>query len=220
MNWLDLLIIGFLLLSGLVAFMRGFVREALSLLAWIGAGVITYYLFDPLKGYARAFVPIQLFADIATAVAIFVVALLILSFIAGRISNAVSNTQQSSIDRALGLVFGLFRGALLVCAAYLVISWVVPPPDHPAWFQEARTAPLIRDGARELDRLIPPEIAAESRQAASRAEQGLRREAEERLLKGLNSPSVAPPPRPVPETGAGYGDQQRRNMERLIRGTQ
>ena len=219
-NWLDLVVIGFLLLSALVAFMRGFVREALSLLSWISAGVITYYLFEPLKGYARAFVPIQLFADIATGTAIFIVALLILSFIAGRISDAVANSGQGSIDRALGLLFGLARGALFVCAAYLVVSWVVPPAEQPVWLRDARTAPLVREGAQAIDRLLPPEIAAESRLVANRAEERLRREAEERLLERLNSPTVTPQQRPAPEAPTGYGDQQRRNMERLIRGTQ
>lgn len=221
-NFLDLAIIAFVLLSALVAYLRGFVREALALLSWIGAGLVTYYLFEPLKGYARAFVPIQMFADIATATAIFIVALLIFSFISGRIAALVSRTGQGSIDRALGFLFGLARGALFVCAAYLLVSWVVAPADQPAWLREARTAPLVREGAAAIDRILPPEIASESRLAASRAETRLRREAEERLLEGLNSPTVrAPAPaQPTEAPPPSYGEQQRRNMERLIRGTQ
>ena len=218
-NWFDLIVIGFVLLSALVAFLRGFVREALSLVAWIGAGVIAYYLFDPLKGFVRNVVPIQLFADIATAAGLFVVALIVLSFVAGRISKGVAGTEQGSLDRGMGFLFGLARGALMICAAYMVMSWVVPPPEQPDWMRTARTVPLVRDGARELERLVPAGIAAESRLAAGRTEERLRREAGERLLDRLNSPTVAPPAQPAPETG-GYAEQQRRDMERLIRGTQ
>ncbi len=218
---LDLVVVGFLLLSAVVAYLRGFVREALSLLAWIGAGIATYYLFEPLKGYVRAFVPIPLFADIATGLAVFVVALLILSFVAGRIADGVAKSSQSALDRALGFLFGLFRGALLVCLAYLVVSWVIPPAEQPGWLREARTTPLVRDGARELERLVPPEIAAESRLATRRAGESVRGAAEaERLLDRLNNPALVPPAQRVPETEVGYGEQQRRELERLIRGTQ
>ena len=79
---------------------------------------------------------------------------------------------------------------------------------------------MIRQGAHEIDKLLPPEIAAESRLAANRAEDRLRREGAERLLEGLSSPGVAAPPRAAPESGAAYREQQRRDMERLIRGTQ
>lgn len=220
LHLLDLVVIGFLLFSALVAYLRGFVREALSLLAWIGAGVATYYLFDPLKEHARAFVPVPLLADLVTGIAIFVAALLVLSFLVGRIVDAVAQSEQNSLDRALGFLFGLFRGALLLCAAYLVVSWVVPPAEQPGWVREARVTPLIRDGALEIERLVPAEFAAESRLATSRAEERMRSAIEaERLLDRLNNPAVNAPLR-APEANVGYGEQQRREMERLIRGTQ
>ena len=133
----------------------------------------------------------------------------------------MSQNGQGSIDRAVGLLFGLARGAFLVSLAYLVVSWVVPPSDQPIWLREARMAPLVREGALALDAIIPPEIARESRLAASRAEDRLRGDAQEKLLERLNSPSVTPRAAPAaPEAGVGYSDQQRRQMERLGRGAQ
>ena len=208
------------LVSAVAAYARGFVREAFSLLAWAGACAATYYLFDPLKTYAREIIPIQLFADVGTGLAIFVVTLIVLSVIATNITRAVASSEHGPLNRAIGFLFGILRGALLVCFGYLVASWIVPPADHPGWMRNAKTMPLVREGAAEIERLIPQNLAAQACGTALRAEQRVRDAAEaERLIRGLNSPSPRVD-RTGPTGGRGYQEQDRRKLEELVRGTE
>jgi len=197
---LDLVVLAIVLLSAVLAYLHGFVREVFSLVAWAGACLAVYYGFVPLQVHARAYVPVPLLADILTGVAIFLVTLLVLSVVTSRIARLVDGSDHGALDRALGFLFGIARGALIVCFAYLIFSWLVPREEEPDWVQTARTIPLIRAGAGEIEALIPARI--------------------ERLFEGLKNPA----PRTEADTDAsgdetGYKDRERRELERLIQGT-
>jgi membrane protein required for colicin V production len=217
----DVAVFVIILVSAIAAYARGFVREAFSLLAWAGACVATYYLFTPLKSYAREVIPVPLFADVGTGLAIFVVTLIVLSVIATNITRVVASSEHGPLNRAVGFLFGIVRGVLLVCFGYLAVSWIVPPGDHPGWMTEAKTMPLVREGASEIQRLIPHEVAASAGGTARRTEQRVRDAAEaERLLRGLNTPAPRAEPAPNPTGGRGYQEQDRRKLEDLVRGAE
>ncbi|MEJ0069995.1 MAG: CvpA family protein [Pseudomonadota bacterium] len=144
----DVAIIGLLLLSALWAFIRGFVRELLGVAAWVGAAFVTLYGFGYAQPYARQLISIDLVADAVTGVVIFVVSLILFSVISGAISSQVRQSSLSAIDRSLGFVFGLLRGAVIVCIAYLLLKWAVPVQDRPSWVMSARALPAIEQGRR------------------------------------------------------------------------
>lgn len=217
----DIAVIGLLLLSAVVAYSRGFVREVLSLLSWVGAVVVTVYAFEPVRPYVSDVIPIELFANVATALGIFTVALVIFSIIGGRIANAVGQSGHGAVDKSLGFLFGVVRGGLLVTIAYLVLTWVIPWDEQPAWLKEARTTPLIREAAGEIEGMIPAGFGMESRSIVDRAERRSREAAEaEQLLRRLNTPSPTVPEQAQREDRPGYTDRERRDLERLIKGTQ
>src|SRR5690606_16024912 len=109
---------------------------------------------------------------------------------------------------------------LLVSIAYLVLTWIIPWEEQPDWLREARTTPVIREAAVEIERLIPAGLGMEGRAVVDRAEQRSREAAEaERLLRRLNTPEPASVRTP-PEDRPGYTDSERRDLERLIKGTQ
>ena len=218
---LDIAVIGLLLLSAIVAWSRGFVREVLSLASWIGAVFVTVYTFDMVRPYVVQVIPIELFANVATALGIFTVALIVFSVIGGRIARAVGQSGLGSVDKSLGFLFGILRGGLLVSVAYLVVSWVIPWNEQPDWLRNARTTPLIREAAGEIERIIPAGFGMESRAVVDRVEQRSREAAEtEQLLRRLNPPSPNAPDQTPREERPGYTDRERRDLERLIKGTQ
>src|SRR5690606_22488406 len=63
-NLIDLCVIAILLISGFFAFVRGFVREVLSVAGWVGAAIVTLYLFEPVRPHVRGLIPSPLIADI------------------------------------------------------------------------------------------------------------------------------------------------------------
>src|SRR3954471_11887923 len=115
MNWVDLVVLGVIALSGLLAFMRGLVREVLGVGAWIIAAFVAspYGVFPYIAPWVRQQISDQTIADAVAMGAVFLIVLIVLSFVASAISSAVQGVGLGGLDRTLGLVFGLARGALL-----------------------------------------------------------------------------------------------------------
>jgi len=141
MNPLDIAVIIIIVLSAIFAFARGFVREALSIVAWVGAAAITVYGFVPVLGLVDPLVKNPLLSQLIAGFGLFVVALIVLTILTGFIARMVRASALSPIDRTLGFIFGLARGAFLVCLAYLLLDISVQPTERPAWIREAKSAP-------------------------------------------------------------------------------
>lgn len=151
----DLGVIVLLLISGLLAFSRGLVHEVLAVAGWIGAALAVLFLLPYVSPYLRENIANIWLADGIGAVGIFIVALMVFSLIAHRIAGAVQDSALGPVDRTLGFVFGLVRGAAIVCVAYLIYAWMVPPADFPSWLREARALPLAQAGGAALLDLVP-----------------------------------------------------------------
>ncbi|MGE0717273.1 MAG: CvpA family protein [Alphaproteobacteria bacterium] len=212
-NWVDVGAIAVVVISAVFAVARGFVREILSVAAWIGAAVIALYAFPPLRPHARELLGPTLIADIALGAVLFLFSLIILSLITHAIARSVRGSALSAVDRSLGLLFGIARGALLVCLAYLGLVWAMPAEEHPRAVREARALPLVQRGADWLVSIVPPDLRRRAIDETNRrAEQA--REAE-RTYRVLTSP----PPRSDSggEARPGYPSDQRQGMDRLQR---
>ena len=183
--------------------------------------IVTVYTFETVRPYVSEVIPIDLFAQVATALGIFTVSLIVFSIISGRIASAVGQSGHGAVDKSLGFLFGIVRGGLLVTIAYLVVTWVIPWDEQPVWLKDARTTPLIREAAGEIEAVIPAGFGMESRSIVNRAERRSREAAEtEQLLKRLNTPLPTVPEQAQREDRPGYTDRERRDLERLIKGTQ
>ena len=212
-NPVDILIVLVLLVSGGLAFARGFVRESLGLGAWIGAAFATLYAFPEAKGYLRSWIDMTLLADAITGCAIFIVTLVILVVLSHLLTARIRGSRLGAIDRSLGFAFGLLRGAIVVCLAYMLLVWAVPEEDRPAWIEEARFIPWVHQGA-EVIRVVMPEHWAE--EGAATGEE-IKRKGEaaieaERALRELTGSA----PKPADEEGTGYSTDERRGLDSVI----
>ncbi|MGH7066566.1 MAG: CvpA family protein [Acetobacteraceae bacterium] len=156
MNWVDLLVLGVALLSALFGFARGLVREVLGIGAWIGAAVITAVAFPWASSQARHAIANPGIADGVAIAAVFLVCLVVLSLIAAWIGGVVRSSALGGLDRTLGLIFGLARGAVLVVLAYIVVGLIEAPAAWPPAVLEARALPYAYDGAVWMVHLLPP----------------------------------------------------------------
>jgi len=125
-NIVDLAVLGVILISALVAFSRGLVREVLSIGAWIAAALATIYGLPHLRDFARTYITAPLVADAVTGVTIFVLTLIVCAAISHMAARHVRGSGFGAVDRSLGLLFGVARGAILVCLAYLGFVWAMP----------------------------------------------------------------------------------------------
>jgi membrane protein required for colicin V production len=215
---LDIAVAIIILISALWAFARGFVREILGVGAWLGAALVTLYLFNPVRLYLRSLISIEIAADIAAGVGLFLVTLILLSMVSHAISRLVRGSMLSPLDRSLGFVFGLARGAVLVCLGYLVVIWALHSSTPPAWMSTAKTLPAIQQGAQLLKSLLP----SDARDQGAAAAESARRQGEhalelEQSLRALTSPPVKGD---GSREGVGYDTNERRDLDRLIQGEQ
>ena len=185
-NFVDLAVIGVMLISALLAFGRGLVREVLSIGAWVAAALAALWGFPYAKDIARKYISITILADVVTATAIFLVTLIVCAAISHAIARNVRGSTFGALDRSLGLLFGLLRGAVLICFAYLLFTWAVPnEADQPDVIKEARSRPLVASGADILRSLLPQGALDKGAAAAADARRQLEEQTKQQMLQGI-----------------------------------
>ena len=209
LNAVDLGVAFVLLVSGVLAYVRGLVHEVLSVGAWVGAIFAPVFFYPAVQPYTRDLIPIDLVADLATGVVMFILTLVILSLATRAVSTRVKDSALNVLDRSLGFLFGLARGALVVCVAYMGFEMLVPEEEQPEWVTTARTLPLVRLGSVRLYALIP-EDATLNLPSVKPDEQTMD------ILK-LIAPATSGPDEPDAD---GYSDDERGTMEKLIESNQ
>lgn len=166
LNWVDAVVLAVLALSALLAFARGLVREALGVGAWVLAGLIAgpYGIFPYVQPWARGQFNDPSTADIAAFGGVFLISLIVLWVVAGALSSFVQRSALGGLDRTLGLLFGLARGAVVLGAAYIIASFALPPDQWPPPLVQARSINLLYRDAAWLAEQVPaqyrPTVAA------------------------------------------------------------
>lgn len=158
MNWVDLVVLAVVLVSGLVGVLRGLVREVLGIAAWIAAAWVAspYGAFPYVAPWVRKQVSDPGVGDIVAFGGVFLVALVVLWIVVGAISNRVRGSALGGLDRTFGLVFGLGRGAVLLAAAYILGGFLSPSESWPPPVQQARLLTPVYQGAEWLASQVPP----------------------------------------------------------------
>ena len=218
-NPLDGAVLAIILISGLMAYLRGFVDGVLSILVWIGAGAAAIYGLPHAKPFLRQIIGIEWIADIASGVIVFVVSLFVLGLIARSLASRVQESGLSQLDRSLGLLFGLLRGALIVCVAFIfIVDNVWTKPERPAWVAKAKSTPLIDRANNLLRKMAPGEIAAAEGAGKTVSDQAKKALEAERALRKLTQPDTQP------SGGAGnkdgYANDERQGLDRLFEANQ
>ena len=138
-TWLDGLLIAVMLISGLLAMVRGFMREILSITAWIAAAVMTLYLYARLLPTAKSYFNNDIVANVVVVAGVFLATLLIVSAVTIKISDMILDSRIGALDRTLGFMFGLGRGLLIVVVAFLFVEWLVPAKAQPSGVRDAKS---------------------------------------------------------------------------------
>lgn len=160
MTVLDLAVIAIVALSGLLAFVRGMVKEFFSLVGWIAGGLAVLFGLPLASPYVRQVIPIKIAADVVAGLAIFILVIVIVAILTTRISDKVKESSFGALDRSLGLLFGLFRGFILVSLAYILLVLTFGDTENePDWMAEAQTKPALTIGGCTLLHIAPDDFA-------------------------------------------------------------
>jgi membrane protein required for colicin V production len=217
MNAVDLAVLVVVALSAVFAFARGFVREALSIAAWVGAALISLYGFSYAFSIVVRFVTTPLLADLIAGAGLFLISLIGLTILTGFLARFVHSSALSPIDRTLGLIFGVARGVVLVCLAYLVIDISLPQTDRPSWLQDAKSEPLLAQGADMLRGMLPETLQIKGVSALDNAQHAFgQAKAARDAMGALANPAAALPPKSAEAPAPAYKPAERRDLDRLI----
>src|SRR5512139_1582926 len=152
---LDLVLLGVMLVSGLLALVRGFMREILSIAAWGTAAVVTLYSYSKLLPTAKGYFNSDTIATVAVVAGTFILTLIVVSVITVRISDMILDSRIGALDRTLGFLFGLARGLLIVVVAYEFFTWLVPDKQRPDWVTGAKSRLVLQGTGDWLMSLLP-----------------------------------------------------------------
>ena len=207
---LDIILIGVMLVSALLAMIRGFMREILSIAAWVIAAIATLYAYARLLPYAKSYFSNDIIAAGVVIGGTFLGTLLIVSIITVRFSDMVLDSRVGALDRTLGFLFGLARGLIIVVVAFLFFAWLVPPRTQPSWVANAKSRVVLQSTGDWLISMLPddPESTILRRLKRPKPEDGDPQDAPPERRSGLGNTWQA----------AGYAQDDRTGMQRLIQG--
>lgn len=157
MTGFDWVMLGVVVLSTLLAFLRGVIREVIALGAWV-LGLVGAFAFAPIVGDILPDIPgYPAVRYIVAFVLILIAALLAGALIAWPLAKAVRAAGLGFVDRFLGSLFGLARGIVLLLA-FVMVAGLTPLPRTP-WWQHSALAPPLVAGVYALRPHLPPELA-------------------------------------------------------------
>ena len=197
---LDIVLLAVMLISGLLAMVRGFMREILSIASWIVAAGVTLYGFSRAVPYVKQYVSNELLANGIAIGGLFLGTLLVVSIITVKISDAILDSRVGALDRTLGFVFGLARGLIIMVVAFLFFAWLVPGKSQPDWARNARSRVVLQGTGDWLLSMLPddPETA---------------------ILKRLRRPHEDDSPETPPATPPGQRSERKPAPARLAERT-
>ncbi|MBS9719981.1 CvpA family protein [Tianweitania sp. BSSL-BM11] len=151
---LDGILIGFTLVSALLAMVRGFSREILSIASWIAAAAAAYFLYPVALPYLTPYIDNEKLALAASAALVFVIALILVTIITMKIADFIIDSRVGALDRTLGFLYGAARGILVVAVALLFFNWLVGA-NPPAWVTYAKSRPMLENIGAKIEAMLP-----------------------------------------------------------------
>ncbi len=150
-----------IIISAILAYSRGFVREALSIGGWIAAAVVAFFFAPKAEPLVREIPVLKDFLGdscelsmIAAFAGVFALALVVVSIFTPLFSSAVRRSAIGGLDQGLGFLFGVLRGLVLVAIALVVYDRVILEDSYPM-VDDSRTAKIFARAQDSLNDAIP-----------------------------------------------------------------
>ncbi len=158
MVWVDLVIVGIVLISTLISLFRGFVKESISLATWLLAGVIAVRYMDVMASLLETSIEsVTIRMAVAFAV-LFIVTLIIGAIVNFIVSQMVNKTGLGGTDKVLGMVFGLARGVLIIVMLVL-LAGLTPMPEE-TWWKESLLIEQFSSISVWIREFLPQDLAS------------------------------------------------------------
>ena len=152
--YLDIFLIVVMFVSGLLAMVRGLIREVLSIAGWGAAAGAALLAYAKLLPAAKAYFNNDYVAIAVTTAGAFIGTLIIVSVITVKISDKILDSRIGALDRTLGFLFGLARGLLIVVVAFAFYDWF-QPKSQPGWIANAKSLVVLKNLRDDIISMSP-----------------------------------------------------------------
>lgn len=161
---IDGIVAAVIILSAILAYARGFVRESLSILGWIGAAILAFLFAGTVRPMIAQIPMLDSFlgescelATIAAFAVVFALALVLFSIITPLFASVVQRSALGGVDQGMGFLFGVARGILLVAIAFIVYDRVMAATPVPV-VDESRSAKVFSRMRGQMDEEVPQDV--------------------------------------------------------------
>lgn len=224
MNNLDIFILIIVLVSGLIALNRGLVKEVLSIIGWFLSVVAIVMLLPVVQPLVKHFAEGETVSMVVAAIFILIVFFVIWIIITSQIIDNIRSSKLSSLDRLLGLFFGIIRACILIILFNILIGWVLTPEEQPEVFKESKYFQMAGNFAEPLEKMLPKELMENLQQenkkkSTEKEREKVLSEDMDKLFDKLVQPKVenkkAKPAERV-KAAEGYDKAEQKSLDRLI----
>lgn len=226
----DGVVLAAVILSSIVAFLRGFIREVLTIVGVVGGLLASYFggpfliplmrgwwgVDESLKGDEAQklfdIVPLTVAADVCAYGAIFIVVVVVLSVLSHFLAVGAKKIGLGPVDRTLGVVFGIARAVVLLALLYLLPLFLISAEDRDEWFADSRSRVYIESTAKWIATFLPEAKIEEQKDASARALDKID------ALKGaadIIAPQTEQKPAPAHQE-EGYKGEERQTLDQLF----
>ena len=222
MNNLDILIILIVLISALIAFNRGLIKEVLSIIGWILGVATVIFLLPYVQPFAEQYIDSEVMAIATTAISILIIFFVLWIYLSAVIIEKVRSSKLSGMDRTLGLFFGILRAFLLIILLNILIGWIIPKDVQPEVFQESKYFQIAGNFAEPIEKLIPQETRDKLSMTSQKDQEvsdGVVYDSDlDDLFEKLTQPQVKKieVEKPEFEDQKGYDKSEQKSLDRLI----
>ncbi len=159
---LDIVLVLLMFISGVLAMIRGFTREFLSIASWGAAFAVVLAilnLFPENSALLQPYIGHKVASQVIQGAIVFIIILIAVHLITIYISDKILNSSIGALDHTLGFIFGLARGLVAVVLLYLFFSFLVTDKVHNNWVSNARSLPLVKGTGEMIISLLPQDFA-------------------------------------------------------------
>ena len=188
-NMLDIILFLGIFISLIIGYIRGFVKEALSIINWLLSAWLAFKYYSDLKTITLSFIETNIIADAISFGILFLFSIIILTILSNLFSKNIKNSLLAPLDRIMGMIFGIIRAILLIIVLFIASNqtlWV--NNTLPKWIYNAYSFPIILSATNYLKNILPNNFFAIDIKAINIEELNLNRLIDKNKL--FNEPAV------------------------------
>jgi membrane protein required for colicin V production len=150
LNIFDVVFAVIMLYSIVQCFLKGFSLSFISFLKWVISVILTVILVPKLQPWVKEYIESEFINNVGLGLLIFILSLFFMIIMSRSISRAVTWTGMGSIDKTFGLIFGVFKGYLVIVCLFTILNWFYPYQNWGISADKAYTFDLVKKGSNIL----------------------------------------------------------------------